>query len=402
MNQYSSNTSIRVLVVQQINRAYRVPLLKKLAAQPDIDLTMIYGTNAPVQAGDAGISVYTDPMPFRTIGASIEGIRWKSREVLWFGKALRLLRKEFFDVVITDHYTRMLSIWPMQSIQHRRNAGLILWGIGFHQHATPIIDIIRNFMVKRTDALLLYSEKEKVKYYKMGVPFEKCFVTQNTVDIEGIDACVATVTDQQVLECRREIGSDEGPVLMHIGRLAKNKRIDILINALPDLQKRWPKIRLVLIGEGPELNQLQNLAHDLSVSESVRFLGPITDHKLLAPWVLSSDLFVAPAQIGLMAPMCLIYGKTLVISDVLAHRGPEVQAFIPGQTGLTYKYEDVADLVSAINNLLEHPKKRMKFAEAGNRRVRKIMGPEQMLDAFLDAIYFVTDQHSSSYTIHKP
>lgn len=392
MNQNSKVRQIKVLIVQQINRAYRVPLLKKLAAHPGINLTMIYGTNKPVQSGDAGISIATDPMPFRTIKASIEGIRLNGREILWFNKALKLIKNEFFDVVICDYYTRLLSIWPMQRIQHKRNANFILWGIGFHQYQTPLLDIFRKAMVKRSDALLLYSEKEKIKYKNMGIPIQKCFVTQNTVDIEGIDAAVNATTEQQILECMKKTDSENGPVLMHIGRLAKNKRLDVLIKILPVLKKRWPMIRLILIGEGPEMEPLKNMAKSFSVQECVKFLGPITDHKLLAPWVLSSDLFVAPAQIGLMAPMCLTYGKTLIISDIDEHHGPEVQAFVPGKTGLSYHYEDSEDLINTINKLLDNSKQRKLFAEAGNNRVRKMMGPEQMLDAFIDAIHFVTQR----------
>jgi hypothetical protein len=109
--------------------------------------------------------------------------------------------------------------------------------------------------------------------------------------------------------------------------------------------------------------------------------------------VLASDLFVAPAQIGLMAPMCLVYGKTLVISDVAEHRTPELQCFLPGITGLEYKYGDVKDLTHKINFLLSDPDKRKKFAKAGAVRVREIMGPELMLDAFLAAIHYVTGRH---------
>ena len=49
---------------------------------------------------------------------------------------------------------------------------------------------------------------------------------------------------------------------MHVGRLAKNKRLDLAIGALPNLRKRYPDIRLVLIGEGPELEPLKTLARD--------------------------------------------------------------------------------------------------------------------------------------------
>lgn len=381
---------IRVLVVQQINRAYRVPLLKKLSENPDIELTMVYGTNPPVQAGDVGISVSTDSMPFRTISGPVCGIRFKGREVLWFGLALEIIRQEYFDVVICDHYTRLLSIWPMQSIQLRRKANFILWGIGFHQHPTPLLDRIRKLMVKRTDALLLYSEKEGRRYQDMGVPREKCFITQNTVDIEGIDAAVAATTQQDIMACREKIDVKNGPLLMHVGRLARNKRLDLLLRSIPDLRKKWPDIKLVLIGEGPEYENLKNLAIELSISDVVRFLGPITQHHLLAPWILASDLFVAPAQIGLMAPMCMIYGKTLIISDVVEQHGPEVQPFIPGKTGLNYKFGDTQDLTRVISSLLDHPEKCKQFAEAGSNQVRQMMGPEQMLDSFIAAIRYVT------------
>jgi glycosyltransferase involved in cell wall biosynthesis len=361
---------------------------------------MVYGTSSPVQAGDIGISISKEPLPFRTICGPISGVRVKRRslsgvsnrrrEILWFGLALQTLKQEFFDVVICDYYTRLLSIWPMLAIQHLRKAKFILWGIGFHQIPTPWLDKIRARLVNWSDALLLYSEKESNRYQIMGVPKEKCFVAQNTVDIEGIDTGIGATTQTDVQACLKQLGFDGGPILMHAGRLAANKRLDLLIQSLSVLRQNFPQIKLVLIGEGPEKRNLSNLASKLSISDSVHFLGAITDHKRLAPWVLASDLFVAPAQIGLMAPMCLVYRKTLVISDVLKHHGPEVQAFIPGKTGLTYKYGDVQDLTEKISNLLADPGKRKKFADAGSAHVRDMMGPERMLDAFLAAIHYVT------------
>ena len=389
MSQGRTPSPVRVLVAQQINRAYRVPLLKKLAQHPDIELSMIYGTSEPVQAGDIGISISTEKLPFRTEGYPIGGLRLKGREVLWFGKALDILKREPFDVVITDHYTRMLSIWPMQSIQRKRGHKFILWGIGFHQHETPLLDRVRKKMVERTDALLLYSEKEKQKYVAMGTAPEKCFVTQNTVDIEGIDAGKAAATEEAVQSCRTRLGAKEGPVLIHVGRLAANKRLDLLLEAVAKLKNDWPGITLALVGEGPEHSALELLAEKLSISDRVHFLGPITDHKELAPWMAAGDLVVAPGQIGLLAPMSLVYGKTLVVADKQSLHGPEVQAFVPGETGLAYPYEDTDALCSAIDSLLADPIRRERFAAAGNTRVRETMGTEQMLEAFLSAIKYV-------------
>ena len=394
MNPSPKTNCIRVLVVQQINRAYRVPLLRRLSEQPEIELTMIHGTNPPVQAGDVGISIATDQLPFRTISGPINGIRWRDRELLWFGLALRTLKREFFDVVISDYYTRMLSIWRMQSLQHKCNAGFILWGIGFHQYPTPLLDKIRLLMIKRTDALLLYSERESQRYQEMDVPAEKCFVAKNTVDVEGIQAGMAVTTREDIQTCRQKLNAEKGPLLMHIGRMANNKRLDLLLQILPRLQKKWPNIQLALIGEGPELQGLHRLAAKLSVTEIVHFLGPITDHKHLAPWILACDLIVAPGQVGLQAPMALVYGKTLVISDDPKLHGPEVQAFIPGQTGLDYRYENLDDLVYTVDMLLADPEQRVKFAQVGSERVKKLMGPERMLEGFMAAIRYVHKKYS--------
>ena len=86
--------------------------------------------------------------------------------------------------------------------------------------------------------------------------------------------------------------------------------------------------------------------------------------------------------------------KTLVISDVKSHHGPEVQAFLPGQTGLNYKHGDVEDLAHKISILLADPEKSRQFANVGAARVRELMGPELMLEAFIDAIRYVTDSRT--------
>lgn len=389
-----SNKPIHVLLVETFNRAYRVPLLRRLSEHPDIDLTLVHGTSQPTLPAEVGITIAAGPMPFRTISGPITGIRWRHREVLWFSRALKTLERRSFDVVISDYYTRLLSIWPMQSLQRRRNQGFILWGIGFHQYRTPLIDKIRILMVKRTDALLLYSERERKRYVEMGVPSDKLFVAQNTIDLEGIDAGIASATDERLRECRRLTDAIDAPLLLHVGRLAPNKRLDLLLRVLPVLQRWQPKIKLVLIGEGPEREALENLAHALRVREAVYFAGPIIDHVDLAPWVLTSDLVVAPAQIGLLAPMAHAYGKALVTSDNQAMYGPEVQAFVPSQTGGIYRFEDIDDLAHVITDLLDDPEKRRRLGEAGSARVRELMSPELMVQGFLDAIRYICEKKS--------
>ena len=180
---------------------------------------------------------------------------------------------------------------------------------------------------------------------------------------------------------------------MHVGRLAKNKRLDLAIGALAILRKRYPDIRLVLIGEGPELEPLKTLARDKSLDDIVFFPGPITDPKELAPWMSASDLIVAPGQIGLLAPMSLAYERTLVTSDCTELHYPEVQSVIDKKSGLYYRYEDITDLADNIDALISNPAQRYDYAKFGRKYVEKNMGPESMIDAFLQAVHYAHNLH---------
>jgi glycosyltransferase involved in cell wall biosynthesis len=379
---------IRLLIAQEHFRFYRAPLLRRISEDPDVELTVIHGTNAPVNKGEVGLTVLNTEMPFRVIKKPIPAITLGDRQALWFGSALRLIREEVFDIVIHDYFCRFLSIWPMQSFQRRHKRGFILWGIGFHLHPSWLTDNVRLAMVARSDALILYGPTERDRYLSLGVPEEKLFVARNTVDIDGIDAGIAAATEDRQAEIKKRLGVSQGPLLLHSGRLAPVKRLDLLLKSLQLLLKRWPGLKLVLIGEGPERAALTALARSLGVDNAVHFAGAITDPVDLAPYVLASDLVVAPAQIGLQAPMALAYGKPLVVSDdpSASGSGPEYQVFVPGKTGLSYSHLDLDDLPRAVGELLSDPARREEMGRYGFRRVREEMASDGQVDGFLQAI----------------
>lgn len=379
---------IKVLLVQEHFRFYRAPLLCRLSEQPDIDLTVIHGTNSPVNRGEVGLHTAEAPMPFRVTKKPIPAVTLRDRQLLWFGSAVRLVRQEAFDVVIHDYFCRFLSIWPMQSIQRRQRRAFILWGIGFHLHPTWLTDKVRLSLVNRSDAVILYGPKERDRYRDLGVPENKLFLARNTVDIDGVDAGIAASTQERQLEIRKQLVALDGPVLLHSGRLAAVKRLDLLLKAVHILIKRWPGLKVVLIGEGPERESLAELAKKLGIDEAVHFTGSVTNPIELAPYILASDLIVAPSQIGLQAPMALAYGKPLVVSNdrSASESGPEYEAFVPGKTGLSYRHLDLNDLVRAIDELLCDPARREEMGRYGFRHVREEMATNGQIEGFLTAI----------------
>ncbi len=63
------------------------------------------------------------------------------------------------------------------------------------------------------------------------------------------------------------------PVIGTVGRLAEVKRQDLLLRAVGRLRVRFPLVRVLLVGEGPERAKLEALARDLGLSDRVHFLG---------------------------------------------------------------------------------------------------------------------------------
>ena len=89
-----------------------------------------------------------------------------------------------------------------------------------------------------------------------------------------------------------KLGKDD-VVVLTVCNLVKHKGVHVLIEALGDLQKRMPssRIRLLVVGEGPEERNLKKQSSDLGLSENTLFLGSRTRNELLELYNIA-DLFV--------------------------------------------------------------------------------------------------------------
>ncbi|MEM9742743.1 MAG: glycosyltransferase [Pseudomonadota bacterium] len=68
-----------------------------------------------------------------------------------------------------------------------------------------------------------------------------------------------------------------GPVIGHVARLSEIKNQKLLLQVFSRFRKAVPTAKLVIVGDGPERSQLENIAHELQVADAVQFLGQRTD-----------------------------------------------------------------------------------------------------------------------------
>lgn len=96
------------------------------------------------------------------------------------------------------------------------------------------------------------------------------------------------------LSLREELGIRDRFVVLSIGRLSKQKGIDILLQATAHLKSQIPNIFVLIGGRGEEETSLKKKAKNLGLLERVRFVGYISP-ELLPTYYAACDLFVIPS-----------------------------------------------------------------------------------------------------------
>jgi glycosyltransferase involved in cell wall biosynthesis len=160
---------------------------------------------------------------------------------------------------------------------------------------------------------------------------------------------------------RDSLGIDPAaPVLITVGRREYQKGQRHLIAAIPELRGGYPDLVVLLVGrDGHASQELHDLAQNLDVAETVRFLGHRSD---VGDLLAAADIFVFPSVyegLGGASIEALAMALPLVASDIPALR--EVVA--PGENGLLVPPADPAALVGAIAALLADPALRRRYGE---------------------------------------
>jgi glycosyltransferase involved in cell wall biosynthesis len=164
---------------------------------------------------------------------------------------------------------------------------------------------------------------------------------------------------------RNEWCVGEGPVLLTVARLTKEKGHRFLIEALPRVLAEWPSLVCLFVGEGESREALRNLAREKGVEQSCRFAGARND---LVDWYAAADVVVLPS---------LSEGFPFVVLEALAMSRPVVATDVngvpeivhDGRTGLLVPPRNPQALEAAIRTLLRDPGLAARLGKAGQKEV---------------------------------
>jgi glycosyltransferase involved in cell wall biosynthesis len=159
------------------------------------------------------------------------------------------------------------------------------------------------------------------------------------------------------------------PVVLSVARQYPRKNTATLVRAFRSVRVAHPRARLRVVGDGPELPRLRELAARSGVEEAVDFLGRVEDPADLRREYRRADVFCLPSLqegFGIVFLEAMASGLPVVAGDAAAV--PEV---VPhGEAGLLVAPRDEAALAAALERLLDDPGLREEMGEAGRRRAR--------------------------------
>lgn len=157
----------------------------------------------------------------------------------------------------------------------------------------------------------------------------------------------------------------DAPVVGTVGRLVAVKGHDLFLQAAARVSARRPETAFVIVGEGPMLAELQELAARLSVGR-LHWTGFRTDTLDL---MRSFDVFVLPSRHE-GTPMALLEAMGLGRAVAATAVGGVPEVITDGIDGRLAPAADVEALAAVILELLENPDARRRLGEAARRTVR--------------------------------
>jgi glycosyltransferase involved in cell wall biosynthesis len=187
---------------------------------------------------------------------------------------------------------------------------------------------------------------------------------------------------------------DGPPVIGYLGRLAKEKGLAVLQEALDQVNVPW---RALFVGDGPERATLEAWA--TSRSDRVRICSDVT-HSAVPPYLNAMDVLCAPSQtmpnwkeqFGRMVVEAFAVGVPVIGSD-----SGEIP-FVVGETGFIVGERDAAGWKAAITDLIGDEPRRRELSVRGIERARSEFAWPVVARRYLDFFEQILDRQGSSGT----
>ena len=219
--------------------------------------------------------------------------------------------------------------------------------LGKDKSFKPVIE----YAINKSDAVTSVSldlKKETLNHFKITKQIDVIpnFIDSNLYNKDG----------DKVL--RSKFANTDEKILIHVSNFRKVKRVIDVVKIFEIVQKEIPS-KLIMIGDGPERIQAEQLCRKLNISDRVKFMGKL---KSVEEFMSISDLFLLPSEtesFGLVALEAMASGVSVISSN----SGGLSEVNIDGLTGYLSEVGNVKQMSENAIKLLSDNEKLEEFKE---------------------------------------
>ena len=339
--------SVRVAFVHHFYPHYRLPVMRYLDADPELQCTFLGDDHE----FEGRIKPAAIPAGMRFVHARARRV---VGPVMWQSEVIRAARSPRFDAIVLHGVAYWASMWAAAAVGRIAGKRVFLWGHGYLYPPKGLKGVLRRAFYALPHAHLLYGHYAKEFARRRGWPDDRLHVIHNGLDQDELEHSAANLGSDHGASLRLQLfGDPDVRVITCPTRLVRIRRLDLLLEASAILRGRGLPVCLLFIGSGPERRSLAIQAAECGVS--VHFEGECYDERRIASLLRAAHIAAAPGCVGLSALHCMAHGLPVVTHDELRHQMPEHEAIIPGRTGSLFRRGDPHSLADALEQWLRDP-----------------------------------------------
>ncbi len=320
----------------------------------------------------AGNQNDTIPEVDRSWHIDIERNPLKVNNLKAYKQLKELIEREKYSMV-TCHTAMGGVIARLAARNARKNSGLkmLYTAHGFHFFKNgPVKNWLIYFPIEKylshfTDAIITINQEdyEMVRNHK--------FKNIDTYKIPGIGVNAARFSvrsEEDKKSLRKKYGYNvDDFILLYVAEFIPRKNHMFVIDALPELIKIIPNIKILFAGKGRDLDKTKQHAETLDVSSHLEFLGFRKD---IPDLIAISDVGISASKqegLGLNLAEEMFCGIPVVATEDRGHK----ELIVQGKNGFIYKQGNINEFVDYVKYLYDHPIERNQMGVFASHYVQK-------------------------------
>lgn len=266
----------------------------------------------------------------------------------WLVSAVAISLKNYFNIPL---------ISTIHATEHGRNNGI-------STELQRFIHEKEQDLVERSDHVIVCSTAMKMEIYKIFLrPVQEISVIPNGVDETVLPLDKKDLLASLPLDHKRKL-------IFSLGRMVKEKGFDILIEAARKMKKRGMNVYFIIAGTGPLLSFYRNRVRDLSLHDTVYFIGFIDEY---VRTLLFQECYLAvfPSRyepFGIAALEAMIAERPVIA----ANRGGLRELIRHGRTGLLMDPDDPDSFIEQAVFLLENEATALCMGRLAKKHVKHV------------------------------